>query len=118
MSDAEPWREVVSALTDPRMRRALAEIIEAGDPPITAAESRDARRALRQAGILTRSEQLDERRLRALLGGAGVDRLLRADGRIDRYPEPAAERHELLAWVAERLLGSAEVLAEKPLTET
>ena len=119
----QTWRGVVAALVNPRLRRALAEVIDADDPPITAAERRDARRILRQAGVLDRSEQLDERKLRALLAAGrpdaerGIDRFLRADGRIDRYPKAPDERLELLTWVADRLLGAEEVLAEKALTE-
>jgi len=112
----DSWRDVVAALADPRLRRALAEVIDAQDPPITAAERRDARRALRQAGLLTRSEQLDERRLLALLGDDGIDRFLRHDGRIDHYPDDPAERFELLGWIAERILGSDQIMDEKPLT--
>ncbi len=46
----------------------------------------------------------------------GVDRWLRADGRIDRWPTRAEDRLELLSWITERLMGVDEVLAEKPFT--
>ena len=112
---------MLAVLVNPRLRRALAEIIVEADPPLTPAERRDARRILDQRGMLTPALQLDERRLRTLLAAdrddpQGVDRWLRADGRIDRWPRSAADRHELLTFLVERLLGSGEVLAEKELT--
>jgi len=119
----EAWRAVLAALVNPRVRRALAEIITEADPPLTAVERREAHRILEQSGMLTAGLQLDERRLRELLvaGRAeepqGVDRWLRSDGRIDRWPKASADRHELLTWVVERLLGSEEVLAEKEFTQ-
>ncbi|HEX7834158.1 MAG TPA: hypothetical protein VF479_01680, partial [Pseudolysinimonas sp.] len=88
MSD-EAWRAVLAALVNPRLRRALAEVISENDPPLTPAERRDARRILEQSGMLTPGLQLDERRLRAMLVAGrveepqGVDRWLRDDGRID-----------------------------------
>jgi hypothetical protein len=127
MSENEPgaqaWRGVLAVLVNPRLRRALAEIIVNTDPPLTAAERRDARRILDQRGMLTSAVQLDERWLRAMLVADrdddlhGVDRWLRPDGRIDRWPRTAAERHELLSYLVERLLGSGEVLPEKELTQ-
>ena len=123
---AEAWRAVLAALVNPRLRGALAEVITEGDPALTAAERRDARRSLTRSGLLTPGGQLDERRLRAMLAGnrpenwgseaEGVDRWLRADGRIDRLPMRADDRLELLTWIVERLLGADEVLAEKPFT--
>jgi hypothetical protein len=119
---SEAWRAVLAALVNPRLRGALAEVITEGDPALTAADRRDARRILTQSGLLTPGGQLDERRLRAMLAGnrpaeaEGVDRWLRADGRIDRWPTRADDRLELLNWIAERLMGAEEVLAEKPFT--
>jgi hypothetical protein len=118
----DEWRAVLAALVNPRQRRALAEIIAEADPPLTAAERRDAHRILEQGGILTTGLQLDERRLRAMLVSGrpdepqGVDRWLSADGRIDRWPKAADDRLELLTWVAERLLGTDDVLREKEFT--
>lgn len=118
---SDAWRAVLAALVNPRLRGALAEVITEGDPPLTAAERRDARRILTQSGLLTPGGQLDERRLRAMLANRtekqGVDRWLRADGRIDSWPKSTDDRLELLSWVAERLLGTDEVLAEKPFTQ-
>lgn len=122
----EAWRAVLAALVNPRLRGALAEVITEGDPALTATERRDARRILTRSGLLTPGGRLDERRLRAMLAGnrpddwgaerTGVDRWLRADGRIDRWPTRADDRLELLSWIAERLMGVDEVLAEKPFT--
>jgi hypothetical protein len=118
--DDELWRAVLAALVDPRLRGALAQVITESDPPLTAAERREARRVLMRSGMLTPGQQLDERRLRAMLVGdatdEGVDRWLRADGRIGSWPDSADDRLELLSWIAERLMGSDEVLAEKPFT--
>ena len=119
----DEWRGVLAALVNPRVRRALAELIIEADPPLSATERREAHRILDQSGMLTPGLQLDERRLRAMLVAGrpgepeGVDRWLRADGRIDRWPKAAADRLELLTWIAERLLGSDEVLAEKEFTQ-
>jgi hypothetical protein len=117
----EAWRAVLATLANPRLRQALAEIIAEGDPALNAIERRDARRILTQSGLLTPGGQLDEHHLRAMLASnrtekEGVDRWLRADGRIDRWPKAAKDRRELLSWVAERLLGTDEVLDEKPFT--
>lgn len=130
MMDAEPstdatstdaWRAVLAALVNPRVRGALAEVITEGDPALTSTERRDARRILTQSGLLTPGGQLDEHRLRAMLAGnradkEGVDRWLRADGRIGRWPKSAEDRLELLSWIAERLMGADEMLAEKAFT--
>jgi hypothetical protein len=119
---AEAWRAVLAALVNPRLRAALAEVIAADDPALSATERRDARQILMQSGLLTPGGQLDEPRLRAMLAGdrtgrEGVGRWLRADGRIDRWPRTADDRLELLEWIAERLLGTEETLAEKPFTQ-
>jgi hypothetical protein len=126
MDAAEPtpeaWRAVLAALVNPRLRRTLAEIIVDADPELSAPERRDARRILMQSGVLTHAQQLDEAGLRAMLRAhrtekEGVDRWLRADGRIDHWPKSADDRLELLTWIAERLMGTEEVLAEKPFTQ-
>ena len=127
VESTEAWRAVLAALVNPRLRRTLAEIIVESDPEVSAPERRDARRILMQSGLLTPAQQLDEAGLRSMLragrvenGGAraeGVDRWLRADGRIDHWPKSADDRLELLTWIAERLMGSHDVLAEKPFTQ-
>jgi hypothetical protein len=118
----EAWRAVLAALVNPRLRRTLAEIIVENDPEVSAPERRDARRILMQSGLLTPAQQLDEQGLRTMLRAGrterkGVDRWLRADGRIDQWPKSADDRLELLTWIAERLIGTDEVLAEKPFTQ-
>jgi hypothetical protein len=119
---SDAWRAVLAALVNPRLRRTLAEIIVESDPEVSAPERREARGILMQAGLLTPAQQLDEPKLRAMLRAnrtekEGVDRWLRADGRIDHWPKSADDRLELLTWIAERLLGTEEVLAEKPFTQ-
>src|SRR3954454_13617670 len=96
VAGTEAWRAVLAALVNPRLRRTLAEIIVEADPEVSAPERREARSILMQSGLLTPAQQLDEPRLRAMRradraenGGAaaqGVDRWLRADGRIDHWP--------------------------------
>src|SRR4051812_39247219 len=118
----EAWRAVLAALVNPRLRRTLAEIIVEADPEVSAPERREARGILMQSGLLTPAQQLDEPRLRRMLAAGrtekeGVDRWLRADGRIDHWPRSADDRLELLSWIAERLMGADEVLAEKPFTQ-
>jgi hypothetical protein len=126
MDAAEPtpeaWRAVLAALVNPRLRRTLAEIIVETDPELSAPDRRDARRILMQSGLLTPAQQLDEPGLRAMLRAGrtekeGVDRWLRADGRIDHWPKSADDRLQLLSWIAERLIGPDDVLAEKPFTQ-
>jgi hypothetical protein len=117
----EAWRAVLAALVNPRQRRALAEVIAEHDPALSAAERRDAHRILTQSGLMTLGGRIDEARLRAMLAGnrtekEGVDRWLRADGRIDRWPKSAEDRLELLTWIADRLMGSDELLGEKDFT--
>jgi hypothetical protein len=118
----EAWRAVLAALVNPRLRRTLAELIMEADPEVSAPERREARRLLMQSGLLTPAQQLDEPGLRAMLRAGrvekeGVDRWLRADGRIDQWPKSADDRLELLGWIAERLMGADDVLAEKPFTQ-
>jgi hypothetical protein len=118
----EAWRAVLAALVNPRLRRTLAELIVETDPEPSAPERREARRILMQSGLLTPAQQLDEAGLRAMLTAGrtekeGVDRWLRSDGRIAQWPKSADDRLELLGWIAERLLGPDEVLAEKPFTQ-
>jgi len=122
VASTEAWRAVLAALVNPRLRRTLAEIIVEADPEVSAPERREARRILMQSGLLTPAQQLDEPRLRAMLRAdrtekEGVDRWLRPDGRIDHWPLSADDRLELLGWIAERLIGTDEVLAEKPFTQ-
>ncbi|HEY4225872.1 MAG TPA: DUF2087 domain-containing protein [Pseudolysinimonas sp.] len=119
---SEPWRAVLAALVDPRLRRTLAELIVEDDPALSASERREARRILMQSGLLTPAQQLNERGIRSMLKKEpaeeeGVDRWLRADGSVRRWPVSPEDRLELLTWIALRLMGSEEVLAEKPLTQ-
>lgn len=119
---SEAWRAVLAALVNPRLRRTLAELIVETDPEVSAAERRDARRILMQSGLLTPAQQLDEAGLRTMLRSGrtekeGIDRWLRADGRIDHWPRSADDRLELLTWIAERLMAPHDVLAEKPFTQ-
>jgi hypothetical protein len=44
---------------------------------------------------------------------SGVERFLRKDGRIDRYPAKQAPRRMLLEWVAGNVLAPGEALDER-----
>lgn len=104
MSNA--WRRAAAALADPQRRAVYAELVLG--LPGTPGRARDRIVAgLVDAGLVTEdgaptdlfgrllAETPAERR-------EGVDRWLR-DGRIEQYPAGAADRDELLGWVASRL---------------
>lgn len=122
MSDR--WRAVVAALVNPELRAALAEV--------SAIELTDNRRErafarLADIGLVSQHSDgswvFDEAFVRSILNEnpavrrTGIDRFLDKDGRIDRYPLQYADRHELLAWVAERAFTAADVLSEGDVNE-
>ncbi|GAA1931232.1 hypothetical protein GCM10009775_24200 [Microbacterium aoyamense] len=122
MSDR--WRAVVAALVNPELRAALAEL--------NAAELTDNRRErafARLADIGLVAERADGERVfdeafvRSILNEnpavkrTGPDRFLDRAGRIDRYPVQHGDRHELLAWVAERAFSADEVFTESEVNE-
>ena len=123
MSDR--WRGIVAALLNPELRAALAEVMP--DSGLSDQRRTRAMSRLEQVGLVRRDKDgvvvFDESTLRSILGEEtpvrrmGVQRFLRADGRIDRYPANAADRIELLRWVAEHTLRPEEVLTERQINE-
>ncbi|WP_348788747.1 DUF2087 domain-containing protein [Leifsonia sp. NPDC080035] len=118
------WRRMLAALANQEARTAFARIT-LGLPLGEGARERRALETLLAAGLVSDAGDgpaVSESGIRAALaaGGrsrpTGVQRFLDADGRIDRYPSSAADRDELLRWVAERTLRPAEVLGERELT--
>ncbi|WP_374009002.1 DUF2087 domain-containing protein [Leifsonia sp. LS-T14] len=125
------WRAVVAALANTDARKAWAWLIVGSDAPATGlSPAREARALdlLRSAGLVRLvdgSPEPDEAVFRRLLAAAadaqprpaGVQRFLRADGRIDRYPSSATDRRELLAHVAHSVVQADETVSEPELTE-
>ncbi|SIT75602.1 DUF2087 domain-containing protein [Microbacterium sp. RU33B] len=121
MSDR--WRGVVAALLNPELRAALAELPTA---PLTEARRTRAFARLEELGLVRPDGDgwtFDDTALRAVLAeGApvkptGPARFLDRDGRIDRYPLSAADRHQLLLWVADQVLPIGEVWSERDVNE-
>lgn len=130
MDAADSWRPVVAALANDDAR-AVYCLMQAGaglDEAIAGIP--DARRGrvlegLTRAGLLVRDDAgglAAAAPFAAILASApvapkaGIDRFLR-DGRIDRYPMGAAERHELLLFLAERAFRPEEELSEAQVNE-
>jgi hypothetical protein len=127
MADDADWRPVVAALANREAREVWARLVlgEGGLPGNT----RGARALilLEKAGLIRRERDGDYRPddavLRRLLASSaatrprGVERFLRPDGRIDRFPAGAADRAALLAHVAEASLPDGETVGERELTE-
>jgi hypothetical protein len=127
MVDDGDWRPVIAALANGEARAVWARLVlgEGGLPGN--ARERRAVALLEAAGLVRRDAdgayRPDDTILRRLLAASaaarpqGVDRFLRPDGRIDRWPAGAADRAALLAHVAEASLATGETLGERELTE-
>ncbi len=119
--DAQRWRGVVAALLNDDARAVLAETARRDLTPARRARALD---RLEAAGLVRLDEGeavFDEEGIRALLASpsrpAGPERFLDRTGRIDRYPATGGDRAALLAWVAARAFGEAEVLSEAEVNE-
>lgn len=129
-SELNAWRRIVGVLANDDARSVYARIVlrEAVDEQSTGLRSRRLGRLL---GDLVSSGLVEERdgalvasgeMFRAMLAAepvqraTGVDRFLR-DGRIDQYPAGAAERRELLEWVAAEAFVPGEELDEPAVNE-
>ncbi|MET0812194.1 MAG: DUF2087 domain-containing protein [Microbacterium sp.] len=122
MSDR--WRAVIAALVNPDLRAALAELSTA---ELTENRRERAFARLADIGLVTQrsdgSWAFDEAFARSILKETpavkrtGIDRFLDKEGRIDRYPLQAADRQELLSWVAAKAFTSGEVLTESGVNE-
>ncbi|MGO4534749.1 DUF2087 domain-containing protein [Leifsonia sp. 2MCAF36] len=125
------WRPVVAALANADARSVWAQLVVGGTPAgagLAPARKARALALLESAGLVRSvdgSDQPEEAVFRRLLAAAsaeqprrqGVQRFLRVDGRIDRYPAGADDRRELLAHVAASILEPGETVAERDLTE-
>lgn len=126
-------RRLLAALANAQARRVFAEISVGGTPgsSLSPAKLERALALLDQAGLVETVETEGDVRYRirehafrdalASLSSApspsGVERFLTSDGRIDRYPAREANRLEVLAWVATRVLETSERVAERELNE-
>ena len=124
------WRPVIAALANRDARAVWAALVATGqvDAGLGAARARRALELLERVGLVRRvgdSVEADDAVFRSLLAASassrpkpsGVERFLRPDGRIDRFPSSADDRMALLRMVAESALGDGEVVGERALTE-
>ncbi|MEV8213433.1 DUF2087 domain-containing protein [Leifsonia sp. NPDC077715] len=124
------WRPVVAALANRDARGVWAALVATGgaDAGLSASRTRRALELLERVGLVRGvgdSFEADDAVFRALLAAStanrpkptGVDRFLRPDGRIDRYPSSADDRMALLRMIAESVLAGGEVIGERELTE-
>ncbi|WP_115790067.1 DUF2087 domain-containing protein [Arthrobacter silvisoli] len=125
MSGVE-WRGLIALLLNEKTRIAFAEVVleeaEREGKRLSALERSKARAALTDAGVLAGAEPVPGvsrdylqrflRRPGRAADGTGLDRFLRKDGRIDRYPANQEQRRLLLAWIAGQVLAPGEVLDE------
>ncbi|GAA2078395.1 DUF2087 domain-containing protein [Microbacterium hatanonis] len=128
-ADQNAWRPAIAALANDTTREVYARIVlgaSRGDAvagvPVPRADAAIA--ALVGSGLVAErdgalvADATGPKRMLATAAGrpTGIDRFLRPDGRVDRYPSKASERAELLAHVAERVLRPGEVVTERELT--
>lgn len=126
------WRPIIAALANDDARRvfALAALGEPVEPALDALSPSRARHvvaALTKAGLLVEASDglvADASAFTRAFANApreakpqGVERYFAADGSIDRYPANKAERGELLALIASRVLSPGEVVSEVELNE-
>ncbi len=128
MTESKRWRQVAAMLADVDRRLLYAQIVVSADTgtPMRAADLDSAGakrlRALLAAGLVVDdgalrpgevfAELLDESAPRV---ASGPERFL-THGRLTVLPRRAADRDELFAWLAGRVLAPGECLDEKQLT--
>lgn len=128
MGSAPEWRPILAAFANDDTRSAYARIVlgETVDGALSGLSPSRRRHVLGMltgAGLVDADAQVDTTVFARVLAAharpkvEGVDRFLRSDGRIDRYPSNHRERGALLRHVAERALRQGEVLDEKELGE-
>ena len=125
------WRRVVAALGNSDTRTAYAQIVLGTQPPDVLADVKAQRRdraisTLLESGLVERrvSGELvaSELIFRDLLDQqprqprTGLDRFMRL-GRIEQYPANAAERRDLLAWIADNVFSPGERISERQVNE-
>lgn len=131
-ADELRWRAVMAALSNPHVRHIFAELelgapLEAVGKEMGASRRRRALTTLRKSGLVhdVDGETVINAEVfpRALASAppparpTGVERFLMKDGRIDRYPDDATERAELLALLASQALDVGEVVTEREVTD-
>lgn len=126
-------RRLLAALANAQARKVFAEISVGGAPgsSLSPAKLERALTLLNQAGLVEAvgteggvRYRIREHAFRDALASlssapspSGVERFLTADNRIDRYPAREADRLEVLAWVATRVLDTGERVPERELNE-
>lgn len=117
---SERWRGVAAALLNPDLRAVLAEAM--GGEHLRGDRRDRAVARLVELGLVREESgdlRLDEGFVRGLLAEqprarpTGPGRFLDGRGRIDRYPVKAADRDELLRWVAGRAFEHGAVFTER-----
>ncbi|MDR6611377.1 DUF2087 domain-containing protein [Leifsonia sp. 1010] len=125
------WRPVVAALANRDARAVWAQLIADGGPVagMSPARQRRALALLEGVGLVHRAgddsyEPVDTAFRELLAASAslqprreGVERFLRPDGRIDRFPAAADDRSALLAHIGDRVLADGETVTERDLTD-
>jgi hypothetical protein len=99
--------DVLPGVKEQRRTRAINVLLEAGLVVRTGSGDVEASEAVFQ-DLLSQQPRRQPK--------TGVDRFLRL-GRIDRYPANAADRRELLAWIAGEAIRPGEDLTERQVNE-
>lgn len=125
------WRPVVAALANRDARAVWAQLIADRGPVAGMSPARQRRSLvlLEGVGLVRRigddSYEPVDSAFRELLAAsaslqprrAGIERFLRPDGRIDRFPAAADDRAALLAHIGDRVLADGETVTERELTD-
>ncbi|MDR6972195.1 DUF2087 domain-containing protein [Leifsonia shinshuensis] len=123
------WRPVVAALANRDARAVWAKLVVDGGGTLSPARERRARELLDAAGLIRTTDggavEVADAAFRELLAASaslqprptGVERFLRPDGRIDRFPAAADDRSQLLRHIAGRVIAVGEIVTERELTE-
>jgi hypothetical protein len=128
---ANSWRPLVAALADDRAREVYALLVlgQSVDAPLSGLSPGKRRRvldSLQAAGLISpvdggwRAESdIFGVALAAAAAPARPDGVARffTEGRLSTYPSRAADRREVLAHIATRLLGPNETVAEAEITD-
>ena len=129
--DRRDWRPLVAALANRDARAVWARLIVDRGPVagMSPARQRRSLALLESVGLVHRTDDDSyapvDSAFRELLAAsasqqprrAGVERFLRPDGRIDRFPAAADDRSALLTYIADRVLADGETVTERELTD-
>jgi hypothetical protein len=127
MAATADWRPIIAALANPDTRTLYAQLVvgaEDAGAGLSPSRRRHAQERLLSAGLIDDDGMPDPGVFARALASApqrdrptGVQRFLRPDGRIDRYPSTARDREELFAHIARAVLAPEEVVGERELTD-